>query len=73
VYQPGKPDQSAVIERFNRSFRCELLDAHIFESLVDERDIAIACCEIGPRDSLGACYQGSREKIVAEPNREMPT
>ena len=31
--QPGKPDQNAYIERFNRSDRTEVLNAHHFESI----------------------------------------
>lgn len=38
--QPGKPNQNAYIERFNRSFRYEVLNAHIFNSLSHVRDIA---------------------------------
>jgi putative transposase len=31
--QPGRPSQNAYIERFKRTFRHEVLDAHIFEDL----------------------------------------
>lgn len=40
--QPGKPNQNAYIERFNRSYREEVLDPHIFSTVAQVRDISWA-------------------------------
>jgi putative transposase len=33
--QPGMPDQKAYIECFNRSYRTDVLNAHLFESMAE--------------------------------------
>jgi putative transposase len=55
--QPGKPNQNAFIERFNRTLRNELLDQHLFVRLEDVREAAywwmLEYNEERPHDSLG--------------------
>lgn len=38
--QPGKPNQNAFVERFNRSFRDEVLNAHLFNSIAEVQQAA---------------------------------
>ena len=55
--QPGKPNQNAFVERFNRTFRDELLDQHLFMRLEDVREAVywwmLEYNEDRPHDSLG--------------------
>lgn len=68
--QPGKPNQNAFIERFNRTFRNEVLSAYLFEDLDQVRQIAwewlIEYNEERPHDSLGRITPKMfREKVQA--------
>ena len=55
--QPGKPTQNSYVERFNRTFREEVLDFYVFSRLSEVRTIVDAWVqeynEQRPHESLG--------------------
>jgi len=54
--QPGSPQQNAIVERFNRTYREDVLDANIFLGLEQARDLTDRWCleynTVRPHQSL---------------------
>jgi putative transposase len=55
--QPGKPNQNAFVERFNRSFRDEVLNANLLNSVDQAQEVTDDWVqeynEFRPHESLG--------------------
>lgn len=68
---PGKPNQNAYIERFNRSFRNEVLDPHIFSNLAEVRELSWAWMlsynEERPHESLGNIPPADFRRRIEQP------
>lgn len=71
--QPGKPNQNAFIERFNRTYRNEVLNLYLFRHLNQVRQITagwlIEYNELRPHDAL----DGLPPSIYADKNAENST
>lgn len=71
--QPGKPDQNAYIERFNRSYREEVLNAYVFADLEQVREISRAWQQVyneeRPHEALGSLPPAAfRAKVIQQEN-----
>ena len=73
LIEPGKPNQNAFIERFNRSYRTEVLNSWLFTSLDEVREIThrwiVSYNEERPHNALGNLPPTVfRERLLAGQN-----
>jgi len=67
-YINREPNQNAYIEKFNRTYRDEVLNFYLFESLAEVRETTyrwiIDYSEQRPHDAMGCNRQLNREDLV---------
>jgi putative transposase len=73
--QPGKPVQNAFIERFNRTYREEVLNAYLFHSMHEAQQLSDAWLvdynERRPHDALGRVPPLTYLPRVSSPPKSM--
>ena len=61
--QPGKPDQNAFIERYNRTYRTEVPNASVFESLDQVREISAEWLQSDNEERPHEAWRASRRPL----------
>ena len=70
--QPGKPDQNAYIERFNRSYRGEILNAHLVDTVGELQALSRPGCTSTTVSGPTTASAGYRPDVSAEAKNRRP-